>query len=83
MIKQLILIAAIIFFPTKDTTQPQQEKMYTVSMKLNDWDNTLQSLNSTDDVALNSRKRIYANILSQIQVQLAAEKKVDSLKNKK
>lgn len=81
-IKSLIIILLLSYNVIGQTQPQQQEKKYSAFLTILDWDTLLQSLNSTDDVALNSRKRIYADILSQIQHQIAYEKHIqDSLAN--
>lgn len=80
--KNLLFILIGLLLSNKEPKQitPQQEKKYVVSLTLLDWDTTLQSMNNNDDVALNARKRIAQNILSQIQQQLSYEKHIsDSL----
>ena len=69
----LISIATLLIYATK-----QQEKEYTVTMNLKDWNVALLSINTPDDITTNQKKEVVQKIFSQLQKQLT-----DSLPKKK
>ena len=68
-----IVLTVIVYAQNKPAPQkrPQQDKQYTVSMTIQEWELNLRAINNPDDVTANERKHLANKIVPQLNKQLA------------